>query len=329
MSVSLEFDHSIGNNAVPNCLCYHPNKENYIYGSGWSVGIGSLTDIHSQEFLRQHDDAVTCIALSNSGSLIASGQKGHNADIVVWSFDQRKAIYSFEEHDFGIVCLSFSPDEKLLASVGNDEDGKLIIWDLSNGCIVAASPKLPQGTTSVACGGFVRNIKRRETEFYQFCTAGNEGLVIWELNPYTGEMISNKFVGDPRASITRRISGISFSSDQLTVYCATSSGDYLCGSVRARKITHAIMAAKKGLGAVHRFKDGLITGGGDGSVKVFSNDDRVLGETVLDGPILDISLSPDSLEVISIHFKSISSQMICRLLRQLLLEAFFELTCKP
>jgi WD40 repeat protein len=299
LTVSIELDHSIGNNARPNCLCYHPNKENYIYCSGWSVGIGSLTDIHSQEFLRQHDDAVQCLALSSSGSLIASGQTGHNADIVVWAFDQKQAIFSFEEHDFGVKCLSFSPDEKLLASIGVEEDGKLIIWDLSNGCIVAASPKLPTGTSAVACGGFVRDIKRRETDFYQFCTAGREGVVMWELNPYSGEMVSNKFLGDPRASISRSIASISFSTDQLTVYCATSSGDYISGSVRARKLTHSVIAAKKGLGSVHRFKDGVITGGGDGSIKVFNGDDKVVAETVLDGPVLDISLSPDDLEVIA------------------------------
>jgi WD40 repeat protein len=304
MSASIELDHSIGNNAISNCLCYHPNKENYIYGSGWSVGIGSLTDIHSQEFLRQHDDAVTCIALSSSGALIASGQKGRNADIVVWAFDQKQAIFSFEEHDYGVKCLSFSPDEKLLASIGTEEDGKLIIWDLSNGCIVASSPKLSPGTTSVACGGFVRDIKRRETEFYQFCTAGSEGIVMWELNPYSGEMVCNKFLGDPRASLARSIAGISFSSDGLTVYCATSSGDYMCGSVRARKLTHSVMAAKKGLGAVHRYRDGVITGGGDGSIKVFNGEDKVVSETVLDGPVLDISLSPDSLEVCFIFFCS-------------------------
>lgn len=300
MSVSIELDHSIGNNAIPNCLAYHPNKENYIYSQGWSVGIGSLTDIHSQEFLRQHDDSVTCLALSSSGNLIASGQKGDNADIIVWAFAQKQAIFSFEEHDFGVKCLSFSPDEKLLASIGTEEDGKLIIWDLSNGCIVAASPKLPPGTTSLTCGGFVRDIKRRETEYYQFCTAGREGVVIWELNPYTGDMVSHKFLGDPRASISRSITEITFSTDELTVYCATSSGDYISGSVRARKLTHSVIAAKKGLGAVHRYKDGLITGGGDGSVKVFNGEDKVMAETVLDGPVLDISLSPDSLEVRSL-----------------------------
>ena len=298
MSVSIELDHSIGNNALPNCLCYHPNKENFIYTSGWSVGIGSLTDIHSQEFLRQHDDCVTCISLSSTGSLIASGQQGRNSDIIVWSFEKKQSLFSFEEHDYGVKCLAFSPDEKLLASIGVEEDGKLIIWDLSNGCIVAASPKLPHHTNAIACGGFVRDIKRRETEFYQFCTAGDEGVVLWELNPYTGDMVSNKFLSDPRASISRRIAMLTFSSDELTIFCATSSGDYISGNIRARKLTHAVVAAKKGLGAVCRFKDGVITGGGDGTVKIFSGEDKVLAETVLDGPVLDISLSPDMLEVI-------------------------------
>jgi WD40 repeat protein len=36
-----------------------------------------------------------------------------------------------------------------------------------------------------------------------------------------------------------------------------------------------------------------------GSIKVFNGDDKVVAETVLDGPVLDISLSPDDLEVIA------------------------------
>ena len=297
MSVELEIDHKIGHSSTPNCLHYHPNGENFIFCSGWNVGIGNLTDSHSQEFMRGHDDRVTCITLSPSGSLIASGQCGENSDVLVWSFEEKKVIYSFEEHDSGVKYFAFSHDEKLLVSIGDNNDGKLIIWDLSNGAIVAASPNLPEGTTCVCFGGFVKDIKRRNTDQYQICTGGASGLHLWQLNPYSGELANVKIVGDARGTVSRYVNGVTFSVDEEFILATTSSGDYLVASVKARHIVHVVPAARKGLVPVVALRDGHMVGGGDGTVTYFTNHHDKEAETVLDGPVVSLSLSTDKLEV--------------------------------
>ena len=38
--------------------------------------VGSLQDPHQQDFLRGHDDFITCLAISHNGQLAASGQQG-------------------------------------------------------------------------------------------------------------------------------------------------------------------------------------------------------------------------------------------------------------
>jgi WD40 repeat protein len=304
MAAVLEIDHTIGFATSPNCLHYHPSGENYLYCSGWKIGIGHLTDSHNQRFVRNHDDAVTCLTLSQSGRTFASGQRGENCNIYVCDYDSGEIIFSFEEHDSSVRYLAFSQDERLLVSIGDDNDGKLIIWDLSNGCIVAASPKLARGTTCVCFGGFVKDIKRRNTTLYQLCTGGSDGLYLWQLDPYSGDMNSTKVAGDARGSVSRHVTAITFSQHEEYVYAATSSGDYLVANVKNQHIVTVIAAAKKGLYSLVSYRDGLITGGGDGSLRVFSAANEILAETSLSGSIVSLSISADSLEVISVMLTS-------------------------
>lgn len=96
-----------------------------------------------QSFLHGHDAPVTCLALSPNASLLASGQTGKNADLLIWDYAKRSIAFRLSEHDFGVACVAFSPDGKLLASVGNDRDRKMIVWDTSSGCIVSRSVTAP------------------------------------------------------------------------------------------------------------------------------------------------------------------------------------------
>ena len=79
--------------------------------AGASIIVGDLTDPHNQFFLRGHDDQITCIAISNNGALIASGQRGDNSDILIWDYETKKAIFRLSEHDNGVQCLEFSHDD--------------------------------------------------------------------------------------------------------------------------------------------------------------------------------------------------------------------------
>jgi WD40 repeat protein len=163
--------------------------------------------------------------LSPTGSLIASGQRGENSNVYVWNFNDRRVILTLEEHDNMVQCLDFSHDEKLLASIGGPEDNKLIVWDLSNGCIVGIHNKLPLGTASVSFGGFVKDIKRRPTDNYLLCSGGKEGMLMWNLNPYNGDLLPVRLATDPRASISRYVTDLTFSVDQDHVYASTTSGN--------------------------------------------------------------------------------------------------------
>ncbi len=293
--MSLEFDHFIGINPLFQGALFHPNGSKFIFSSGASVVVGDLIDPHQQDFLRGHDDVVTSIALSSQGRLIASGQKGERSDVVVWDYDSRSLLYRFEEHDGAIQALAFSDDERILATVGTDNN--MILWDMSNGCIIISTNKLPPGTVTVAFAGFIRDIKRRDTSHYQICTAGADGVTIWDLDPYQGDLIPFKLVGDARATIIRQITALSFSNDKEFLFGATTSGDYIIASFKTQRILKAVQATKMALHTIMAHQDRVIIGCGDRTIKVYGPNGEFINEVRLDGAVVGLSMSPDKLEV--------------------------------
>lgn len=60
-------------------------------------------------------------AVQNSGSMIATGCGGKNADVVLWDFASGQARARFQEHDLEVVMVAFSPDDRLLLTVGHEK----------------------------------------------------------------------------------------------------------------------------------------------------------------------------------------------------------------
>ena len=134
----VELDHSIGfSGSVVDAVHLHPGGREYVLIVGSSIVVRDIQDPHNQHFLTAHDDTVSCLAISNNGTMLASGQRGENSDIVVWDYSNKQAVYRLSEHDHEVCNLAFSHDDKLLMSTGNTLDGKMFIWNMANGHIVA------------------------------------------------------------------------------------------------------------------------------------------------------------------------------------------------
>jgi WD40 repeat protein len=70
----LELEHAIGySGKIVQSVYLHPNGKDFIYIAGGCIVICDLNDPHQQTFLRGHDNQITCLALSNTGNLLASG----------------------------------------------------------------------------------------------------------------------------------------------------------------------------------------------------------------------------------------------------------------
>ena len=71
----LELEHAVGySGRIVQSAYFHPNGKDFIYIAGGCIVICDLKDPHQQSFLRGHDDQITCLAISVTGKMLASGK---------------------------------------------------------------------------------------------------------------------------------------------------------------------------------------------------------------------------------------------------------------
>jgi len=320
LEATLELEHAIGFSGQASTLYYHPNGTHFVFASGGTIVIQSFLDPHDQVFLSGHDGNISCMCMSKSGRYFASGQEGENSDVYVWDFESKKAMYRLSEHDVGVKCIAFSDDELLLSSVGVASDGKLIVWDLSNGHIVVVVKSNPVPTSCITWGGMVKDVKRRDTPNYLLCTSGqspsgdNCSSVLWNLNPFLGTMSSEQIHTTARGEQVRQNTVVAFSGDKETIYCGTTSGDFALINVRLLKLSKVVSACKLGVLSLLSWPEGVIVGGGDGTITTFDN--KHLSEdgggarstntplvekhqTRINGGVVAMGFSPDKAEIVA------------------------------
>jgi WD40 repeat protein len=90
----------------------------------WEV----LTGRERLQIPREKGEAVSCIAFSPCGRLLALGDSG--GDIHFWDLASGKKRGTFTGHGRRVSCLSFSPQGRLLVS--GSEDTTILVWDMAS-----------------------------------------------------------------------------------------------------------------------------------------------------------------------------------------------------
>jgi WD40 repeat protein len=272
---TFELEHAIGySGEVSSSLVAHPNGQDLIYAAGGCVVACDKDDPHKQTFFRGHDAAITCLAVSTSGRLIASGQSGTDSDVIVWDFENKSVLFRCQEHDNGVAAVAFTEDEKLLATLGIG-DKTLVVWEVASGRIVGSVPVGAVPMTCVAWGGAAKDIKRRPTSDYILATAGADGTaILWLLNPYTSTLTGKKFNTGARPCI-RNYTCAQFSADGDWLFCGSGTGDFTTFSVRSVGLKALTAACGGGVLCISvAGNDSILVGGGDGSLTEFSTRDE-------------------------------------------------------
>ncbi len=91
----------------------------------WNWQTGTV----NQEFM--HRKAVTALALSSNGSLIAIGYA--DGDIHCWLVAKKKKVFAISGHDGAVTSIRFSPNITAIASAGEDKTIK--IWSAAQGTL--------------------------------------------------------------------------------------------------------------------------------------------------------------------------------------------------
>jgi WD40 repeat protein len=212
------------------------------------------------------------MSVSHDGRLIASGQKGENADVVIWDYHSKKALFRLSEHDYEVTLLAFSSDDKLLLSCGNTLDGKLFIWNTENGHIVSSLNIIPsvfsEAPRCLIWGGYAKDYKLRNTTDYQFAIAGTNKMTMWQLNPFTGQANSDMI---NTGTLKRDYTCLTYSkNNEDFLYAGTASGDLVSFKVKSKGLAFTVNACAMGIKTICAVSvDKLIVGGGDGQVILF------------------------------------------------------------
>ena len=122
----IELEHVIGyTGKYGHTISIHPKNSKYIlYPIGGVLVVGDMTDAHNQQFLTEHDEEITCVAMAPSGKLLATAQigttkrKGQIATVIVWEIAKKKILFKIENHINRVMSLSFSHDDKFLTVSG-------------------------------------------------------------------------------------------------------------------------------------------------------------------------------------------------------------------
>eukprot|EP00744_Colponema_vietnamica_P001007 GILI01001730.1.p1 GENE.GILI01001730.1~~GILI01001730.1.p1 ORF type:complete len:617 (-),score=150.79 GILI01001730.1:220-2070(-) len=290
MQRDLELQAVVGfKGSVPGGLILHPDNEHLIYPLGSTVVIRNIVS-KNQTFLQGHDDQIACISVSNSGRLIASGQKTHMgfpADIIVWDFERREQVHRLRLHKVSVASLSFSFNERYLASLGGQDDNCLVIWELSNGKAVCGSP---------AANDTTHCVRFCNTTDDKLVTAGNFSMRVWSFD-YNAKKVRPTDCN--LGPLKRQIATISITPDDRFAFCGTKTGDLLEVNVE-RALFKRSGPAKKifslGILTTALLPNGdILIGTGDGTIaKLNGSTLAVKGQCQVLGAVNSISLTADN-----------------------------------
>mmetsp|Transcript_41551 Transcript_41551/g.88542 ORF Transcript_41551/g.88542 Transcript_41551/m.88542 type:complete len:621 (-) Transcript_41551:103-1965(-) len=214
----LELEAVIGfKGSVVSGLILHPDQEHLIFPLGCTVVLRNLLK-KTQSFLQGHDNQVISIAVSNSGELLASGQKtfmGFPADVIIWSFAERREIHRLCLHKVAVTSLCFSKDATYLATLGGQDDNSLVVWEVEHGRAVCGTPA---ATDTAHCVRFFNN-----SEFYMV-TGGNYHVIVWHFD------LANKKLRPTEVKLgqmKRITTNVLIDANDCFCYCGTTTGDIL------------------------------------------------------------------------------------------------------
>lgn len=281
------------NGTYSNTLIYTTCGRYLIYSLGLAVVIRSLRN-NTQAFLRGHTDVITCLAISNDGTRLASGQlctsRGNKAPVIVWdlkqatenmhvSADQSSTLmYRLVLHMGKVQALSFSAQDSYLFTVGGQDDNALVCWNMSTGEPICGTPSGDDSTLVVSAFHMSSNDEL-------LVTGGNYAISVWRVD------IRNRKFHSLRANLgnlKRIVTCIGVSPDDKVAYCGTKTGDLLeiildCDLTRANCMLPPVGTQKprynrttkerfsQGINTIHVHDDEenkrfVLLGAGDGSL---------------------------------------------------------------
>jgi len=248
-SLALEWVHGISNSR--NNLRYLMNGDIVYTAANLAI---VLNKQGVQRFFTNHSDQVVALDVHPEGKLVVTSQMGSVPKIIIWDSDTMEGLVTLSGfHKRGINCVKFSRDGNRIVSVGLDEEHKIAVHDWRNGIV-----------TSQCNGG------REKVLQVNFNPLGT-GLVQCGVNHIKFHTLNGRNV------LTKR--GILGKKGKLqAMYCigwlgnrpVIGTADGHLYSFEGRVLQQAVKGHEQSVFALYSCSEGLVSGGKDGKVKVWS-----------------------------------------------------------
>jgi len=273
---------------VPGGLITHPDGDHIIYPLGNTIVIKNI-ETSKQQYLSGHTNDVSCVAVSNSGRYVASGQithMGFKADVIVWDYEKRELYCRLVLHKVKVEALAFSADDIYLATLGGQDDGSVAIWNIQAKEAICGAPAAVLSAGTSFCVAFAKNDNN------VFVTGGNKTLRVWELDA------SNRIIRPTDCNmgqLKRIVKCIQVSDDDQYIYCGTTSGDVLMINMKTKLLAHYGPPKEKfsqGILSLHLLSNSeILVGAGDGTVGLIKGESfKKVKSSKIDGQVTSIAL---------------------------------------
>jgi WD40 repeat protein len=302
----LELEHVFGySGKFQSTVQYHKTDPSLIlYTIGSLIVLEDVNNKHSQWFLKGHDNEVTCLAVSNNGQLIASGQLGspfhkhHEAPVILWSFQSKSPLTQFSGLLGRTIKVEFSRDSLYLSAL--TEEGRLVVWDCRDGSsIYNRRGEFP--VTAFAWGAV--------GESSQGLRGANRHNSYTLVTAYPGQVTVNYFDYDissmsykisvaacqlPSAGMSRVYTCATCNTAGDYFFAGTNSGEIIIFNIQNRVFRASIPLSSNGLLSLLEHEGVLFAGSGDGKIKRLVGMDNkwsIVAEAQLPGKVVSIGMA--------------------------------------
>ncbi|KAJ4971893.1 hypothetical protein NE237_004992 [Protea cynaroides] len=210
-----------------NGLASNISTGDCIYLAGCAVVIYNVDSRTQSQLIvsARMPKALSCVAASQDGRYIASGESGDQPAVLIWDYINQALISELKGHQYGVTSIAFSPNGKHMVSAGFPRDGYLCLWDWRSGALVAKL-KASSLCSTIASVCFSSDAKC-------FVTAGKKHLKFWKVEStkhQSNVRISSLPLDGKLANL-----GCQRGSSFVSVASPTRTASNLIGSDRAGK----------------------------------------------------------------------------------------------
>eukprot|EP00814_Leptocylindrus_danicus_P009417 CAMPEP_0116006440 /NCGR_PEP_ID=MMETSP0321-20121206/1730_1 /TAXON_ID=163516 /ORGANISM="Leptocylindrus danicus var. danicus, Strain B650" /LENGTH=2265 /DNA_ID=CAMNT_0003474995 /DNA_START=74 /DNA_END=6868 /DNA_ORIENTATION=- len=265
--VKLELMHVHGfqSQCIKNALAY--NQKGDLVFSAASLCVIQNRFYRGQMHYRQHKHQISCLTVSPTGRLAATGDFSLRPQIQIWDANTAVNIASLRKHHRrGVLNVDFSLDSKLLVSLGADDGHSLAVWYSATGewhdWILRSQSNCGPETV------FFTKFTVPRTDF-AIVSGGISHLKFW--TSHGPHLSPAKAVFNGKSKMTSMICGALLGYRFVT---GSEEGSLFAWS--GRSLEEVVAAHSKCISAMYSTRDQLVTGSDDGTVKLWSPDLEVI-----------------------------------------------------